>query len=387
MTTGPSVPAAGPPLVTVAMPVLDEEAQVAASIASVLEQTLGDLELLVVDGGSTDGTLDRVRPLAARDPRVRVLENPHRTIPRALNIALGQARGRYLARVDGHGTIEATYLARAVTALDADPRLGAVGGLRVGVARTAAGVAVATALSSRFGVGDSINHYARTAQETDHASFGVVRIEVLHRLGGWDEQLLANEDVDLDFRIMGLGYRIRFDPLMRIDWHVRESLADFARQYRRYGRGKAAMVRKNGIAAVRPRHLAPLLLLGAVGAALVAAVLHRWAVTGGLVGAYAVAVVVATALARRGEPVRAPAGDHPGGPPAPARRPSPLLLAASFVVMHLSWGLGFVEGMMLRRHPAPGSGPPPLARSGAARPPAASSGAAGPADRGRPTRR
>lgn len=363
--------------VTVVMPVLNEERSVVGAVQSVLAQTLTDIELLVVDGDSTDATVALVRQIAAADPRVRVLRNPARTIPHALNVALGEATGRCLARVDGHATVNDTYLERAMARIDSEPRIAAVGGRRIGVARTRGGVAVAMALSSRFGVGDSINHYADQVQETDHASFGVFRTDVLRAVGGWDEALLVNEDVDLDHRILAAGHLIWFDPAMSIFWHVRESVTALARQYRRYGRGKAAMVIKNGRRAVRLRHLAPPVLVLGLGVGVLAAPFY-WPVTAAALTPYLLALTLATALTLRtasaiAEPPRsgdtrsdvtpsdaARSAGAPSGEPA-ARRPGPLRLAAAFAAMHLGWGLGFLEGLLLRLRPASASAQLPTA--------------------------
>lgn len=355
-------------LVTVVMPVLNEERSVVDAVGSVLGQTFTDIELLVVDGDSTDATAERVLTVARTEPRLRLLRNPARTIPHALNVAMAAAQGHYLARVDGHASVNDTYLERAVAALAADPQVAAVGGRRIGVAVTDGGVAVAAALSSRFGVGDSINHYADVAQDTDHASFGVFRLDVLRSVGGWDEDLLVNEDVDIDHRILARGHRIRFDPDMHIYWHVRESVPALARQYRRYGRGKAAMVRKNGHRAVRLRHLAPPALVVILAAAAVTAVLGWWAFAAVLAGPYALALGVATVLTLRGGDRIQPPPDRSadvgtaerGSPHSDAdrtedavgRRPGPLRLAAAFMAMHLGWGLGFLEGLLLRLRPA-----------------------------------
>jgi hypothetical protein len=364
------------------MPVRNEERSVAGAVRSVLAQSLHDVELLVIDGDSTDDTLEQVRRIAAVEPRVRVLRNPDRTIPHALNIGLREARGRYLARVDAHASVNDTYLECGVTTLDGDPGVAAVGGRRIGVAVTPSGVAVATALSSRFGVGDSINHYADSAQDTDHASFGVFRVDVLRAVGGWDENLLVNEDVDIDHRILSAGHRIRFDPQMCIYWHVRESIPALARQYRRYGRGKAAMVRKNGRGAVRVRHLAPPALVVALAGAVGTTVAGLWPVGVILAAPYAAALAVATvATQRTAEPVHHPApvaphtaavepvaaetvtagsqtltrlaGTHssesqapdttlsePSAQIGPAHdaRPSSLRLVGAFMAMHLGWG-------------------------------------------------
>ncbi len=331
-------PAAWTPTVSVLMPTLNEAPTVVAAVRSVLAQTFADTEVLVVDGRSQDGCADLVRRLAVDEPRVRLLENPARLIPSALNVGLAEARGRYVARVDAHATISDTYLERAIEALEADPAVGAVGGRRVGVARTRTGRAIAAALSSPFGVGDSINHYASEAQDTDHASFGVFRADAVRAVGGWDESLAVNEDVDLDLRLLAQGHRIRFDPEMVINWRIRETLRDFGRQYRRYGRGKAAMVLKNGPTAVRPRHLAaPGLVVVLTTAALTALVGRRRTATA-LALPYPAAVALAAGLtAARTGPDQGDLG--------------PLRLAGAFATMHLAWGVGFLEGLTTRAAP------------------------------------
>jgi succinoglycan biosynthesis protein ExoA len=327
------------PTVSVLMPTLNEGPTVAAAVESVLAQSLSDIEVLVIDGLSVDGCADTVRDLARRQPRVRLLENPARLIPHALNIGLAHAHGRYVARVDAHATISDTYLERAVRALEADPTLAAVGGRRVGVARTRTGRAIAAALSSPFGVGDSINHYATETQDTDHASFGVFRADAVRAVGGWDETLPVNEDVDLDHRLQQQGHRIRFDPDMVIHWKIRESLRDFGRQYRRYGRGKAAMVRKNGPSAVRPRHLAAPALVVMLSSAAVAGSLGRRGTAVALASPYLVALAVAAGWSSRSARADVDA----------------IRLAGAFATMHMAWGVGFLEGLTTRAVPTSSS--------------------------------
>jgi GT2 family glycosyltransferase len=330
------------------MPVRNEEGSVAGAIRSVLEQTLQDLEILVIDGASDDDTVAVVAGIARTDPRVRVLDNPHRTIPHALNIGLRAARGRYVARVDAHASVSHDYLERGVAALEADPAVASVGGRRIGVGDGPTGRSIAAALSSPFGVGNSVNHYGSEAQDTDHASFAVSRADVLRSIDGWDEALLVNEDVDLDHRIGLAGFRIRYDPQMEIHWHVRRTLRDLGRQYRRYGRGKAAMVRKNGRSAVRVRHLAAPGLVAWMGGAAVVAISGHPRIAVGMVAPYAVGLTGATAVTMR------------KGYGQESLRPLPL--AGAFAAMHVGWGLGFLEGILLRLTPAAASGRDPRRR-------------------------
>lgn len=336
------------PLVSILMPVYNEEREVGAAIASALRQTVTSTELLVVDGRSEDRTVEVVRALAEQESRVRLLDNPGRAISSGLNVGLRHARGTFVQRVDAHLIVNDTYLETGLTVLGEHPEAAAVGGHRVGVARSATGRAVATALSSPYGVGDSINHYATEPQETDHASMGVYRTEVLRAVGGWDESLRVNEDVDIDHRILALGHRIRYHPDMVMHWSVRESLRDFGRQYRRYGRGKAGMVRKNGAAAVRARHLVPPALLLALGTGVVAGVRGHRIVAAALLTPYPLGLTGA---------VLRTASSEPRSPDASLR------LAGAFATMHLSWGFGFLEGLLLRAEPVTSSSRSPHRRA------------------------
>ena len=329
------------PVVSVLMPVRNEEKHVVGAIASVLEQGV-PTELLVIDGASTDRTAELIAGI--KDPRLRLLSNPMRTIPSALNIGLAHARGAFVARVDAHARISPNYLQTGLQQLN-DPEVAAVGGIRLAVAATAPGRAIAAALSSPFGVGNSINHYADKAQDTDHASFGVYRAAVARAVGGWDEQLLVNEDVDFDHRIRLAAHRIRFDPAMKIYWQVCEDLPAFAHQYRRYGRGKAGMVRKNGLSAVRPRHVAAPALVGVLGVACVAAATGRHRAAVALTAPYLTAVGAATARTLRRD-----GSEH---------RVRFLNLASAFATMHVSWGIGFLEGLLLGRRPVPSTASEP----------------------------
>lgn len=328
-----------PGLVSILMPVFNEAASVERAVASALGQTHGHIEVLVIDGRSTDNTRELVRALAEQDHRIRLLDNPARGIAAALNLGLAACRGEYAARMDGHATVNSDYVSTGVRHLSTEAGVAAVGGKRVGVATTPTGRAIAMALSSPFGVGDSINHYATEVQRTDHASFGVYRTDVARAVGGWDETLIVNEDVDFDFRIMALGLSILYDPSMIIKWHVRETIGDLARQYRRYGRGKGAMVAKNGLGAVRMRHLAAPALVATLAGAAGLAMTGRRLVPLGLVAPYSAAVVGASVLTSRGA-----RGLDEDSEPHLARA-----LPAAFVAMHTSWGIGFFEGLAGRR--------------------------------------
>jgi succinoglycan biosynthesis protein ExoA len=318
----------GADLVTVIVPARNEEAFIARCLDSILAQDEPNLQVVVVDGGSTDRTAEIVSAFADRDPRVELVSTGPSTIPRSLNAALAAARGRWLVRVDAHATIPPGYVRRAVEHLSSG-RWGGVGGRKDGLGVTPAGRAIAAALGSRFGVGDSVYHYGTEPQEIDHVPYGTYPTELLRQVGGWDERLsTANEDYELDYRLRRRGHRLLFDPGLTISWLTRQSLRDLFVQYRRYGRGKAEVARIHP-ESLRPRHLAaPVLVAWLVGAAVLAAGRRpTWAVAAA--APYAAGLAVAGAAAGRTLEDRR------------ARR----LVPVAFAAMHVGWGLGFWEGL------------------------------------------
>lgn len=329
------------PLISVIMPVLNEENSVEGAVRSILGQRGARFEVLVVDGRSSDGTRGIVERLADEDPRVRLLDNPAVVIPNGLNVGLEHARGEYIARVDGHATISDGYYEQALRRLAENPKLAGIGGLRRGASTTPTGRAIGLVLSSPFAIGDSINHFGTEYQLTDHASFGVYRADVAREVDGWDEELLVNEDVDFDHRILQAGYEIGFDPQMLVNWHVRDNLPDLFRQYRRYGRGKALMVRKNGVEAMRPRHLvAPIAVLGTAGLAGIAVRHPRFAAAAYSPYPAVIAYATAKALKSREDSAPVDAKAVPG----------------AFAAIHYGWGLGFLESILFGLQPRRASG-------------------------------
>ena len=311
-------------LVTVVVPARNEEDHIEACLDSILAQTYRNLEVLVVDGASDDRTPELVEAYGRRDPRVRLLHNPKGIIPVSLNLALADAKGRWLVRVDSHAAVPPDYVRTAVAHL-ATGRWGGVGGRKDGVGRTPAGRAIAAAMASPFGVGNSTYHYGTEPQPVEHIPFGAYPVALARELGGWDEELRVNQDFEFDWRVRQAGHQLLFDPALRIDWHCRQSARDLFDQYRRYGKGKVKVAALHP-ASVRPRHLAaPLLVAWLALAALLG--LRRPVLAALAMAPYPAAVAVATSRT-------APAVD------GDARRHLP----AAFAAMHLGWGLGFWEG-------------------------------------------
>jgi succinoglycan biosynthesis protein ExoA len=301
----------------------------------------GRYEIVVVDGRSEDGTRGAVARFAAENPglEVRLVENPARHIPAALNLGIGAARGEVIVRMDAHSLASPAYVRRSVEMLEGG-RADVVGmpwRIRPG-AETLAARAVALAVAHPFGIGDAKYRLADSAsgeREVDTVPFGSFRKELWRELGGFNEGLLANEDYDFNYRARKLGRRVVLDTSAHCEYFARPTLGALAAQYFRYGTWKARMLRLHP-RSVRPRQLAaPLFVLAlAVSAALAPWLAPaRWLFA--LVSApYALlALACAAQLALRGRDARLF-----------------LLLPAVFLTIHLAWGAGFLRG--LTRPPA-----------------------------------
>jgi len=321
------------PLVTVIMAVRNESAHIARALDGVRGQDWPRerLEIVVADGDSDDDTARQVDRVAARDPRVRRVDNPARHVAAGLNRALAEARGDVIVRVDGHCRVPAGYIREGVAVL----RLGAAecaGGPVRATGESVMARAIALAMSSRFGVGGASFRWARDAREVDHVPFGIWRSEVFAAIGPFDEALVRNQDDELSDRLRRAGGRIRLMPGQCVEYWSRTSLRGLWQQYFGYGFWKVRVIRRRGGWPSSPRHLAPaaLLLALAAGAGL-AAVTGWWPLAAVVPALYAafLSLAAATTLARTLDT-------------------SAAWLPVVIPVMHAAYGAGFLAALFVR---------------------------------------
>jgi hypothetical protein len=223
--------------VSILIPTFNEIAYIDACLASALAQSSPILEVLVVDGGSTDGTRERV---ASYGPPVRLVDNPGRGPASAMNVGIATSKGSIICRMDAHTVFDPSYVSESLRVLleeDAD----VVGGPMHPVGTSAFGRAVAAVTSSALGMPGRF-HYARTRIDTDHVYLGMWKRSTLLELGGFDARHFpwCGEDYELSYRIRRRGGRVICDPAVRSDYTPREAPLALWRQYNRYGLAKAS---------------------------------------------------------------------------------------------------------------------------------------------------
>lgn len=327
------------PAVSYVMPVLNELHYVENAVNTILGQDyLGIKELVIALGPSTDGTTELVMKLAENEPRIRTVVNPGPDIPVGLNLAIRASSNPIIVRVDAHSELEVHYTTEAVATLQ---RTGAanVGGVMLATGKTPFQASVARAYNSPFGLGGARYHGGATEGSAESAYLGVFRREALEKAGFFDETIRRGEDWELNLRIRDGGGTVWFDPNLKVTYWPRENWPKLVRQFYATGVWRAEIVRRTR--GRNPwRFYAPPLLVLSILACIVVAVLQLTGVLHGRLGLVAnivylapilyFAVVVWVALAK--DVVQ------------PWRHRWLFLIVLP--TMHLSWGTGFLLGII-----------------------------------------
>ena len=190
------------PGVSVIMPAYNAEPYLHAAVESVLRQSYDDLELLIIDDGSSDRTVEIAREYAARDSRVRVLEQANAGPGPARNAGFRAAAGRLFAFLDSDDEWDATFLSELIAVLDARPDVDVV----IGNARIRGGSRHGQPARPRRGEGQPITLPEILADESALFIMAVFRREAVDAIGGFDPALLTNEEYEMWIRAALAGY-------------------------------------------------------------------------------------------------------------------------------------------------------------------------------------
>lgn len=308
--------------ISVFMPILNEEKHLAEAVHAILSQEYaGPVEIVLAIGPCTDKTWDVARELAAKDPRIVLVENPSGRTPDALNAALAATQYDMLVRVDGHGILSPGYLT-TVARLLGETGAANVGGIMDAEGTTPFEVAVECAMKSKIGVGGVKFKQGGEAGEVDTVYLGNFAREWVEKVGGYDPRYTRAQDWEMNFRIRQAGGKIFFTPDLRVTYRPRPNLKALAKQYFQYGTWRRVVAREHA-GSINLRYLAPPTAVLGVATGTAVGAFWRPALAAPL--GYVALVMAGGVAAAKGRPLAVKAR-------------MPLVLAT----MHMSWGLGFL---------------------------------------------
>lgn len=280
------------------------------------------LEVLFMDGRSTDDTRDIVGRLVHGRPMFEVVDNPGVIQSNAWNLGIARAKGALVGIISGHVELAPDYVSCCVETLQ---RTGAdlVGGPIVAESDSVVGEAIALAMSTPFGVGGATFRYATEESEVDTVFMGVCKRELYQRIGGFDPEMVRNQDDELSYRLLEQGGRIVCNPQIKSVYRNRATLSSLWTQYFDYGRWKVRVMQKHRNQ-MRPRHFVPPIFVATLSASSVVPAMFATIVA--VYGASALAMSLKLAVRERRWDVL------PYLPPA-------------FAILHFSYGAGFLKGL------------------------------------------
>ncbi len=322
-------------MLTVICPIYNEERYIAQLLDSLLKQDYPkeDMEILLVDGMSPDNTRKIVVGYMARYPFFRLIDNPERIVPYALNRGIEAAKGEIIIILGAHASYQPDYLSVLVSGLQrlkAD-NVGTVCRTEV-LKKTAKALAIREVLSNRFGVGNStfrigIDH----EQEVETVPFGCYPREVFEKYGMFDVRLVRNQDIELNKRIIRGGGKIFILPDTYCTYYARDTWASLAKN--NYGNGKWSILTvyyTRTFSSLSMRHFIPLLFVMSIVVPPILA-LFWWPLALISVASITTYLLLLSVISAK---------------LSMQKKLNMFYLLITFVVLHLSYGWGSIMGIL-----------------------------------------
>lgn len=320
------------PFVSLIIPLRNEENFIHGGLEAIFLQDYpsDQIEVLLADGMSTDRTREIIGKFQKSHPNLFLLDNPQKIVPTGMNLALHQAKGEIIIRVDGHCIIATDYVSKCVQYLSTGEYDG-VGGPMHSIGETPLAETIAVGMSSYFGVGNSA--FRTTTGKTmlvDSVPFPAYTRAIIEKVGLYDEELVRNQDDEYNYRIREAGGKILLAEDIRSTYFTRGELKKLWKQYFQYGYWKVRVLQKHPRQMSLRQFVPPAFVLSLVLAFFFSIVFTwGWWLLAAIVGLYLLANITASlkTSAKRG-------WDHL------------VMLPMVYAILHLSYGSGFLTGLV-----------------------------------------
>ncbi len=246
-------------MITIVLPTLNEKNYLRELVEKLLLSNSVISEIFICDAGSTDGTIDIIHDLARQFSCVKYYNNKRKFVSYAFNDVYPFATGKYMALLGSHALYPEHYLENGLHYLELG-EADVIGGPLNQQGHGETGAAIAFAMSSKFGVGDTEFRTSKKKQLVDSVAFAIYRKSIFEHIGLLDETLKRNQDDELHYRIKSNGYKIMMVPEMECTYYVRDSFRKLFKQYFEYGLYKPLVLKKVS-QGMRIRHLIPSLFV------------------------------------------------------------------------------------------------------------------------------
>ena len=318
-------------MITIILPVRNEAKYIRAALDAVLTQTFpqDEIEILVADGMSTDGTREIIKEFQQSHPQIKLLDNPGKIVPIGMNIALRQARGDIIIRVDGHCLIAPDYVSNCVKHL-IEEGVDGVGGSMETIGETPLSETIAIAMSSKFGVGNSAFRTTKgITRLVDSIPFPAYTKAIVQKAGFYDEELVRNQDDEYNYRIRELGGKLLLAEDVTSQYFSRGTLRNLWKQYYQYGYYKVRVLQKHP-RQMSIRQFIPAAFICSLFASIILTLFTPWGWV--LLSSITVFYIASNLLASVINAVKK-GGKHF------------MILPLAYVIIHLSYGTGFLTGL------------------------------------------
>lgn len=262
-------------MVSAIIVVRNEEEYIQKSLSSLLNQDYPkeNYELLLVDGMSTDRTREIIEETIKEKKetlQIRIFENPKKNLASGWNMAIKEAVGEYVIRIDAHAEARPDFIRKSVETMQKVGDAVCVGGRLTTQSIDEKGETISKVLSSPFGIGNSKFRYSNTAQYVDTVAFGLYKKEIFTQVGYFDESLQRNQDNNMHARIRQAGGKFYFNPEIECTYYSRNKVKKMMKQGFLNGKWNMVVLKQNK-SSLSLRHVIPLMfvlsliLLGLLG--------------------------------------------------------------------------------------------------------------------------